>query len=377
MASTIEHSGSGVMPVRADVVCGQGLRVECLTVDQLDRSMLSTWETICESQPGLNRGYFRPEYFRAASAVLRNVEVAVLQNRNVITGFWPFQRGRFGTARPVGGILNDFHGVIARGSLTELDMCQVLDACGLKYAAFAALVDQGLLRNKISFAHRASPSINLKAGVDAYRDWLNENHLSIRRQPQKSRKMVRELGPLNLEVDSRDESVLAQVIAWKRARFRQTRVNDLFRDREMQRLLHELFAVRTKGFRGLASGLWAGKKLVAAHFGFISGDTLHYWFPSYDPACGKYSPGTALLLEIIRRCPALGVRHIDLTFGQSPLKDRFANDQCFVEACCFTRNTLRGWAGLQQFRIRQAMRRLPGKEPLKCLFRPRWLAARS
>lgn len=377
MASTFEHSCSAVLPRRAESVCGDDLSVKCLTAAEMDDELIARWESICDGEAGLSSGYFRPEYFLAAAKAGHHVEVAVIYNRNVVTGFWPFQRGRFGVARPVGGILNDFNGIVAKRSLSGLDMCAVLDACGLNCATFAALVDQGLVKGKTVFERRVSPMINLDCGMDTYLDWLRVNHVSIRKQPQKSRKMTRELGPLRMEIDTRDERVLDQIIAWKRARFRHTRTSDLFRDHRAREILHEIFRMRTAGFRGMASGLWAGDRMVAGHFGFVSGDVLHYWFPAYDADCGKYSPGTALLLQIIRESPSLGIRQIDLTYGYSPLKKRFANDQRQVEACCFAKTPLRGWAGLQQFRLREAMRKMPARELLKRLVRPRWLATLS
>ena len=47
---------------------------------------------------------------------------------------------------------------------------------------------------------------------------------------------------------------------------------------------------------------------------------LHGWFPAYDPALAKYSPGLILWLELARAAAVLGLEHIDLGKGQERYK---------------------------------------------------------
>ena len=53
--------------------------------------------------------------------------------------------------------------------------------------------------------------------------------------------------------------------------------------------------------------------------------TWHWWFPTYDVAVDKYSPGLLLLLEMARRASMKGVTRIDLGFGDARYKRAFAN----------------------------------------------------
>jgi CelD/BcsL family acetyltransferase involved in cellulose biosynthesis len=75
----------------------------------------------------------------------------------------------------------------------------------------------------------------------------------------------------------------------------------------------------------MCSTLHAGDRLVAAHMGMRSGNTLHYWFPAYDPEFAKYSPGIILLLRLARSVEGSGVRKIDLGKGEAHYKQRLMN----------------------------------------------------
>ena len=81
----------------------------------------------------------------------------------------------------------------------------------------------------------------------------------------------------------------------------------------------------TGGFAGMLSLLYAGKRLVAGHFGMRGRFAWHYWFPAYDPEMAKYSPGLILLLKMAEHAPSLGVRTIDLGLGMSLYKQRLMN----------------------------------------------------
>ena len=60
------------------------------------------------------------------------------------------------------------------------------------------------------------------------------------------------------------------------------------------------------------------------HFGLRSQRVFHYWFPVYDPAYGKYSPGLVLLMAIVEASAAHGLLQIDLGAGQQEYKRRLA-----------------------------------------------------
>ena len=76
----------------------------------------------------------------------------------------------------------------------------------------------------------------------AYLARLGSQHRTIGRQPQKTRKMNREIGPVRLELDCRDPQVREVAIEWKRQQYRRTHILDLFGPswtRKLVAALHE------------------------------------------------------------------------------------------------------------------------------------------
>jgi len=72
------------------------------------------------------------------------------------------------------------------------------------------------------------------------------------------------------------------------------------------------------------STLHAGKQWVGSHFGLMFGETLHYWFPVYNPEMKSYTPGRLVIKAIIDAAGENGVRMIDRGSGDSVAKQDFA-----------------------------------------------------
>ena len=157
------------------------------------------------------------------------------------------------------------------------------------------------------------------AGVeDAHGPWLRE----LRR---KGRKLERENGELSFQHHSDDPAALETLLGWKSEQYARTgTVNVLKHDwvREVLRKVHE---AQSAEFQGVLSVLLADGQPVAAHLGMRSGSTLHYWFPSYDPAVGRCSPGLLLLLRLAESAQLAGVETFDLGTGDYDYKRRLSN----------------------------------------------------
>jgi CelD/BcsL family acetyltransferase involved in cellulose biosynthesis len=65
--------------------------------------------------------------------------------------------------------------------------------------------------------------------------------------------------------------------------------------------------------------------MVAAHFGLRCHETLHYWFPVYDPAYSTYAPGRILFRHVLEAIVQRGVTLIDRGEGDTQAKRDFAN----------------------------------------------------
>ena len=346
--------------------------VHCLD-EPAETAWYSIWKTMCEQDPLQNSGHFHPEFAKAVCRVRDDVEFAIIRDQGEITGIFAFQRIGRKVAHPVGGMMSDFHGLIAKRD-AKIDFGVLLRETGLSQFDFHALqkseASQSPLAIKKVYRVLNCPYIDLTSGQPAYQDWLLHHSSTLKRLPQKARAMVRRLGPMRLEFDCRDPHALEQLIAMKRAKYRRTRTFDLLGVKWTSNLLREIFQVRKKGFRGQLSVLWAGDTLVAAHFGFVNETTLHYWFPAHQDEHGRFSPGTQLMYELTQNATDNGVQRIDLGYGASELKDRFANGRTTVEYGCYGFNPLSRSYGQGRFEIRQALKRIPAKETVKKLVRP-------
>jgi CelD/BcsL family acetyltransferase involved in cellulose biosynthesis len=348
-------------------------RIDCVT--ELDSATISDWQTLVADQPVLQSGFFLPEFSQAVSRVRKGVEYVVLRDGQRIVALFPFQRIGRHVANPVGGMMSDFHGLITRPG-RQVDFRQLMQAAGIRRFDFHAWQEDGISAESRQiqrvFRTLNCPLVDLREGTGAYREWVNRHSSTVRRQPQKTRAMIRQLGPLRFEFDCRAPSTLEQLITMKRDRYQRTRTFDLLGLDWTSNLLRDLFDVRGESFRGLLSALWAGDHLVAAHFGFVSHGILHYWFPAYQYRHRRYSPGTQLMIEITSAAADSGIRRIDLGYGESDLKHRFANDRTTVQYGCYAWNAATRRLMHGRYEVRQAMKRLPGKEALKKLVRPVW-----
>ncbi len=81
----------------------------------------------------------------------------------------------------------------------------------------------------------------------------------------------------------------------------------------------------------MLSTLHAGDQLIAVHLGMRSDGVLHTWFPAYNRAFAKYSPGMMLFVEMARAGSTLGIRRIDLGKGLERHK-RSLMSGCFLVA---------------------------------------------
>ena len=299
--------------------------IRVLTPDRLAPGLAAAWAAIQEADPELDAPFFRPEFTRAVAAVRPDVRVAVIEDEWEPLGFFPFQAGRLGVGKPVGGRLSDYHGVVAQPGL-HLTPGRLLRACGLRSWAFDHVpVSQPLFAGHhegILPAHH----LDLSSGFEAY---LAEKRAAksgeVKNAEQALRRIERDLGPVRLETDCRDPETFRTLIRWKSEQYARTGLYDVFSLDWTVRLLERVWDERSEAFSGRLCVLRAGDSLLAAHFGMRSFGTLYWWFPAYEPAFSKYSPGGVLLYETARRGPEAGVTKIDLGKGEERYKLGFAN----------------------------------------------------
>lgn len=325
-----------------------------LTPEQLAR-----WSHLQAADPRLASPYFCSGFACAVGRVRPDARVAIIEDGSRITGFFPFQKRPLGLGIPLGGPLSDYQGLIAAAE-ARIDVEALLRGCGLAGFAFTNLI----AGNDAFKPHhqRVDPShqIDVSEGVDAF---MAERRAAgsevIQTTLRKRRKIEREVGPLRWVLKDPDPASLEQVIAWKRDQYRRTRAVDGFAYRWPAALLADLHRIDEPEFGGVLSTLWAGDRMIAGHMGMRSRTVWHYWYPVYDPAFGKYSPGQVMLLTMIETCADLGARVIDLGKGAYIHKLRLGNQAVDVAEGYVGRASLATAARRLRAGFERSFQRLP------------------
>jgi CelD/BcsL family acetyltransferase involved in cellulose biosynthesis len=307
------------------------VRYELVKIDDLGASEWKRWRAIQRETRQLSSPYFSPEFARCVAEVRDDARVCVIERDGVPSGFFPFQRKWLGFGAPIGGVISDYHGLVAPMDLA-CDTERMLERCRLLAWEFDHLPADQRAFACHHRAHAPSPAIDLSDGFDAYLDDLRGTGSSrLQQLRRKARKLEREVGPLRFAPAIEDPAVLRTVIDWKSQQCRRTGAPDFFMQLPWTRaLVMRISETRTRSFQGMLSALWAGDELVSAHFGMCSERVLHWWFPVYNRAFGRYSPGALLLLHVIEHASARGLDLVDLGKGDDAYKATFANSQTLL-----------------------------------------------
>jgi CelD/BcsL family acetyltransferase involved in cellulose biosynthesis len=247
------------------------------------------------------------------------VEVAIIEENGAAVGYFPFQReGRHGI--PVGGTLNDFHGVVsAPGS--QFDAAELVRACRLTSWRFTQVPVSQCAFAAYGWLIEDSPSMDLAEGFDAYaRRRKEEGSTYVSRTRDKARIAKRDVGPVRFEPEASDPQVLDSLVAWKSRQYERIRTNNVLQEPGTLDFLKRLLELGEGEFRGVLSALYFGDRLAAVHLGIRCRDVLHLWFPTYNEELGKYSPGNIYFVEQAKAAESCGIRRVDFGTGNEKFK---------------------------------------------------------
>lgn len=247
--------------------------------------------------------------------------VAVVEEGGRIEAFLPFELAAHKIAVPIGGSMNNLQGFI--GSGTPLDARAIMRKAGLRGWRFVHVpADLDALRPyHYEDTEVRCQVISLRAG---YQDYMNSRRKqTVKRIAEKRRFLARQAGELSLVWNSSRPEDLRQIIEWKTGKYAGAR--HLFADQAAVRIVAELAACDRDDCRGVVSVLAAGGRPVAAHLGLAGPRGLAWWFPSYDGAAARFSPGTIMLFALAQEAANRGVAQIDLGAGQDRYKFSLAN----------------------------------------------------
>jgi CelD/BcsL family acetyltransferase involved in cellulose biosynthesis len=290
---------------------------------ELTDAQAHRWADLQKADPELASPYLSPWFTAAVAAVRNDVRVGLIEEGGRLAGFFPFQTAGDGEGRPVADGACDRQGVIAAPGV-PWEASALLRGCGLRRWHFNHLVATQMQSHQTALY--ASPYIDVSAGDGGWR--------VIRKIEAQQRRLEREVGPVRCETRVREVAALHRLMRWKSEQAARRGWGDIFRQRWAVELLERLLAVDESDFAGLLSVLYAGDHMVAVHFGIRSHCLWHYWFPAYDRAFARHSPGLILLARIAESAASFGLRWIDLGRGCVPYKERLMSGAFTVAAGC-------------------------------------------
>lgn len=293
------------------------MRITVIRPRELGSAELAAWRAMQAAGPRLANPFMSPEYAQAVDRVLKGrARVAVLEDGPDLVGFFPFELNGPGVGSAIGGWLSLCQGLIHVPGLMRLDARELLRGCGLGVWEYGTLAAGQPWFEPYTTKTLGSVIMDLSGGFEGYLKGLRERGSKVVKQTRyKERRMGREVGEVRFEFDVRDTGALRLVRQWKSAQYRAMGRVDRFSRRWVVELVELLHGMHGEDFAGSLSMLYAGDRPVAGHFGLRSRHTLITWFPVYDPAYAKYSPGLALHLHMAEEAAKLGIREMDLGPG--------------------------------------------------------------
>jgi CelD/BcsL family acetyltransferase involved in cellulose biosynthesis len=296
------------------------MNIRVIPADALTPEHIAAWASIQRADAALDSPYFRPEFTQAVAAVRDDVEVGVLEEGDEPVGFFPFQRGRNNVARPVGGRMSDFHGVVVRKDVAW-DPRQLLCGCALSAWHFDHLIASQEPFQPCHWTVAPSPYMDLSIGWEGYRrEQLAQHKTFFKQVDRKSRAAVRRIGPLRVEIDANSPAVFRKLVEWKMGQYRRSAGTNVLAFDWTTALLQRVLAAEGEAFHGMLSALYLGDALAAVLLSMRSYDVVHAWFTAYDPDMAQLSPGLILWLQLAEAYPTSGVRRIDLGKGPEEYK---------------------------------------------------------
>ncbi|MBB2911156.1 CelD/BcsL family acetyltransferase involved in cellulose biosynthesis [Streptosporangium becharense] len=302
------------------------MRVSIVQPRDLGKTDIDRWRALQASNPVFDSPFLSPEFTTTVGALQERVRVAVLHDGPDTVGFFPFERHPMGIGMPVAAGLTDAQGLVHAKDV-EIDPHWLIKACGLAVFEFDHLAPgQPLLQ--AGHSRHPSPIIDLRDGFESYIETVKVNSgKTYRSTAYKSRKLQRDVGPVRHEYGIKDLAPLRTLLGWKTEQYRRTGRTDRFARPWIVKLVERLLATDNEHFGGVLDMLYVDDRPVAGHFGLRTGTTLAGWFPAYDTAYAKYSPGLIHHLAMAEKAAATGIQVIDMGRGEKEYKEKLKNGE--------------------------------------------------
>ncbi|MFE4174727.1 GNAT family N-acetyltransferase [Streptomyces sp. NPDC056909] len=316
----------------------QRARIRVAEPGSLDETEIDAWRALRALSGAPASPFMEPEFTRAVGRVRPTARVAVVREHpdgdgaggvsgyggpraGAPVGFFPYETGPLGHGRAIGLGVSDVQGAVFRDGL-RLSAPELLKACSLSAWEFDNLEAGQELFAPATAEEFESPVIDVREGYEAYETALRARSPKfLRTTSAKERRLGRQAGEVRFVFDERDPAALRRLMEWKSAQYRRTGRRDRFAKEWISALVRQLAETRAPGCSGVLSVLYVAHRPVAAHFGLRSRTVLACWFPAYDPAFAKYSPGLILHLRMAEAAAETGIQVLDLGRGAAEYKD--------------------------------------------------------
>lgn len=297
---------------------------EVISASELTPAHEAAWAAIMRERPEFRSPFYSVGFLKAVASHRPDLHVAVFRGDGRMTGFLPFHRRRLGRAAALAAPIADYQGLVGDGQ-AGLDPAALLRGCGIRCFDYDHARGDDPLFSAHAFRRTTSPLIDLSEGFEAWRTDRRAAGSALKTAERKMRKLERECGPLRFIADDRSDAAWATFLNWKRAALAGQGVRFILDEGWARAVVEDIRMTQTPDFAGLFSTLYAGERLVSAHFGMRSGSSWHWWFPSYDPQMSAHTPGLALLVLCARHAAETGLVEIDLGRGDERYKREFAS----------------------------------------------------
>jgi len=329
---TTRMSGISIPRVTADVVRPADLAA----------ADVAAWRGMQAAEPAFGSPLLGPDFAQAVGDVRGDSRVAVFRRDGETAGFLAYHRRPSGFARPIGAPFCDYHALVSdpRAGLTG---GEALAAAGLGRLRLTGLVDPfgqfaGAVAERTT-AHRIVVTSDAQTYLDALRAGSQNRFKNHRRY---RRGLEQDLGPVRLVAHDSDPAAFERLMGWKRRQIAESGVHDFLGAAWASTLMRQLYETRGGAFEGLMVSLYAGERLVAAHFGVVCDGWFHPWIGAIDPGLKAYSPGLVHQIEAIGAMTDLGLRVYDLGASNDHWKQMFALDQVEIGSGLATAPSLSG-----------------------------------
>ena len=260
-----------------------------------------------------------PDFTVLVGAARADTRIIIARDEEGRRAFLPVHLRPGGVCRPVGAVFSDLHDLI-RDPACSISVTEILGAADLKsYPYFGLLSGEGPGQGEL--AHFDS-RLHDGAAFDQLRAARPKHFKKIGRL---DRKLNREIGAVELNVDDRDITAFEQVMDWKRTQLAACGRHDVLGPAWVTHMMNLLRDERALDVKGRLVTLRAGGQLLAAEFGVDCGGVFHPWIAAYNAEFGRYSPGILLMYRLFQMMPEAGIWRYDLGLAEGEYKNAFAN----------------------------------------------------